>query len=83
MLDLTDSVRTLAEVYFEATNVPESARTHSLHLAVAAMHGMDYLVTWNCRHIANGHVRRTVRDINDARGIATPVICTPEELLEF
>jgi hypothetical protein len=41
------------------------------------------MVTWNCRHIANGRVRRIVEEINDSLGLATPVICTPEELLEF
>jgi len=44
--------------------------------------GLDYLVTWNCQHIAGGRVRAIVQRINERRGIATPVICTPEQLME-
>lgn len=52
------------------------------HLALATWHGMDYLVSWNCRHIASGRVRGALEKVNAQRGIATPVICTPEELME-
>ena len=54
----------------------------SFHIAMAAVHGMEYLLTWNCAHIANvairGRVERTCREA----GFEPPVICTPEELLE-
>ena len=43
---------------------------------------MDYLVTWNCTHIAGGRVKRIIEVINTKQGILTPVICTPEELME-
>jgi hypothetical protein len=83
MLELTEEARELAMVYFEAIAMPESARADALHLALSTWHGTDDLVTWNCRHIASGRVKKIVSEINDARGIATPVICTPEELLDF
>ena len=44
---------------------------------------MEYLITWNCRHIASGRTRMLVQKVNESLRIATPVICTPEELLEF
>jgi hypothetical protein len=43
---------------------------------------MDYLVSWNMSHIVNGHVIKRVQELNAARSLPTPVICTPEELLE-
>ena len=81
-LDITDEVTLLAREYFDAIVLPESARGDALHLALATCHGLDYLVTWNCRHLANERVRRIVREINDRQGLGTPMICTPEELLE-
>jgi hypothetical protein len=83
LLELSTEVTSLATRYYGSICLPESARADSLHLALASWHGVDYLVTWNCRHIANGRVRLLVQQINDLLGIATPVICTPEELLEY
>ena len=54
----------------------------ALHIAVASVHAVDYLVTWNCKHIANAHLRRGIAEINLRMGVFTPVICTPEELLD-
>ena len=50
-------------------------------MAVASANGMDYLVTWNCKHIARGEVRTGLLRVNDDMGIKTPEICTPEELM--
>lgn len=83
VLTVSDEVRSLAVIYFETLRFSEAARTDALHMAVALWNGVDYLVTWNCRHIANGSVRKLIREINESRSIQTPVICTPEELLEF
>jgi hypothetical protein len=82
-LEFALEARSLAIRYFETIHLPDSARADALHLALSTWHGTDYLVTWNCRHIANGRVRKLLQEINDSIGIATPVICTPEELLEF
>jgi len=83
LLEVNDEVSDLAARYFQAIAIPESARADALHLALATWHGTDYLVTWNCRHIASGRVKKIVAEINDSQGIGTPVICTPEELLDF
>ena len=54
----------------------------ALHIGVAAVHGMEYLVTWNCRHIANAWMRPQIEEIIRELGYEPPVLCTPEELLE-
>ncbi|HAS83967.1 MAG TPA: hypothetical protein DCS43_15130 [Verrucomicrobia bacterium] len=72
----------LAEQYFQAISIPEKARNDALHLAVATLNGMDYLVSWNCSHIASARVRGIVESVNLTNGYATPIICTPEELME-
>ena len=82
MLDMSPPIADLAAEYFAAIRLPESARVDALHMALAVHHNLDYLVTWNCTHIAGARVRAVVHEINDAHGIATPVICTPEELME-
>lgn len=81
-LEMSPPIAELAREYFDAIRLPETARTDAIHVALAVYHGLDYLVTWNCKHIAGGRVRAIVQQINERRGIATPVICTPEELME-
>ncbi len=82
VLEVTPEVVALAEEYFAVLDIPEKAKNDSLHLATAVMHGIDYLVSWNCTHIAAARVRGVVDELNDEHGYATPVICTPEELME-
>ncbi|MCC6580705.1 MAG: type II toxin-antitoxin system VapC family toxin [Phycisphaeraceae bacterium] len=82
VLEITPTIEALAEEYLDKIQIPQTARADAVHLAMAVGHGMDYLLTWNCRHIASARVRRIVADINTHRGIATPMICTPEELME-
>jgi predicted nucleic acid-binding protein len=81
-LEIVPEVSRLATKYMELPSLPEKADTDALHIAVAPWHGMDYLVSWNMKHIVNGRVQRFVRDVNEQTGIRTPIICTPEELLE-
>jgi len=82
VLEMTADVVSLADAYFDALSIPQKARNDSFHLALAVYHGMDYLVSWNCTHISSGRVRNVVTRINDQRGYQTPIICTPEELME-
>ena len=82
VLELVSEIQDLAEAYFVAIDLSEKCRADAYHLAVAVWHGMDYLVTWNCSHIAGGRVKRIIESINTNQGIMTPVICTPEELME-
>jgi hypothetical protein len=82
VLEMSPSIASLADLYFRALDIPKKARNDSFHLALAVCHGMDYLVSWNCTHISSGRVRNTIGRINDERGYETPIICTPEELME-
>jgi hypothetical protein len=66
----------------EAISLPGRARADSLHLALAAWHGVDFLVSWNCTHIASGRVRRILESVNRELRIRMPEICTPYELME-
>jgi hypothetical protein len=61
--------------------IPERAATDAAHIAIAAVHGMNYLMTWNCVHIANAIIVRKLTRICAKHGFECPVICTPEELL--
>ena len=54
----------------------------ALHIAVATVQGMDYLLTWNLKHLANAVIRNAIADACRQRGYEPPVICTPEELME-
>jgi hypothetical protein len=81
-LELTESASILAENLVTETAIPREAIEDALHVAVAPAHGMDYLLTWNCRHIANATMRNRIADVCAASGFEAPVICTPEELLE-
>jgi len=62
--------------------IPKKALRDAAHLAVASVHNIDYLVTWNCVHLANGEIIKKLLKINEKLSIKTPVICTPEELME-
>ena len=62
---------------------PDKAQADAYHLALAAWHGLDYLVSWNCTHIVSGRVRMIIEEVNAEFGIRTPIICTPEELMEI
>ncbi len=81
-LEIDKEVQDLAMLYFSALQLPEKARADAYHLALATWHGLDFLVSWNCTHITNGHVRLILDKINNQQGMKTPIICTPEELLE-
>ena len=62
--------------------LPAKARLDALHIAVAALHRMNFLLTWNCTHIANPMQRPIIESVIRGLGYTPPVICTPQELLE-
>jgi len=70
----------LAEKLLENGLIPQKAAADAIHIAVAARHGVDYLLTWNCRHLANAEIIRQVSYIVDREGYYVPIICTPREL---
>jgi hypothetical protein len=82
LLELSATALALAERLLANGAVPTAASEDALHIAVAAVHGMQYLMTWNCKHIANAATRSRIEVVRNEAGYDTPVICTPEELLE-
>lgn len=82
VLEVNGEVSSLFEIYKTQLGLPDKAAVDVLHIAFAVGFAMDYLLTWNCAHIANGEVVRRLLQINDRLGRPTPVIVTPEELLE-
>jgi hypothetical protein len=81
LLDVTNEVIAFAERLVDAGIIPQAATQDAFHISLAVSHGVDYLATWNCRHIANALIRpRIERAARDA-GLVPTIICTPEELL--
>ena len=82
MLDIDDEARSLAEKIVAGRGVPADYPEDALHIAVAAVNGIEVLVTWNFAHLNNPFTRRMVRQIVENEGYVCPEICSPEELLE-
>ncbi len=80
LLAVSDAAGELAARLVDEGAVPRPAAEDALHIAVAAVHGVDFLVTWNCRHIANATMRSAIERVCREGGYEPPVICTPEEL---
>ena len=80
-LAIDEEVRRVEQAIMVAGIIPPRARTDALHIAIAARWSVDFLLTWNCRHINNA---TTIRDIEAAcrrAGFVCPVVCTPKELM--
>lgn len=81
LLSATDDAKELAGRLMAAGGIPPRAEVDALHIALACVHGMDYLLTWNCRHIDNATTKPATRSICAVAGYTCPEICTPLELL--
>ena len=81
LLDITDEVGGLAAALIASLALPAKAATDAAHIALAAVHGMHFLLTWNCTHIANAEMAVAIDGVCRERGFSCPVICTPEELM--
>ncbi|MEK6702106.1 MAG: type II toxin-antitoxin system VapC family toxin [Planctomycetota bacterium] len=81
-LALNDAARALAHRIVREASLPPRAGVDALHVAVAAVHGVQTLLTWNCRHIASVTFRPRIESVCRAAGVVPPVICTPLELME-
>ncbi len=82
VLDLAAEVHELANLLLLVRAVPAKALIEAVHIAVAAVNRVDYLLTGTCTHIANAAVRGKIEQACRAAGLQAPAICTPEELLE-
>jgi predicted nucleic acid-binding protein len=80
LLDVADAALTLAAALVSGQALPVQAAQDALHVAVACVHGMEYLLTWNCAHLANARLRSRIEQICRDAGYVPPIICTPEEL---
>jgi hypothetical protein len=82
LLPADPGVQGIADEIMSRAILPPKAVFDALHIAIAAYHEIDYLLTWNCRHIANGRILSRVHAVLHDLAIPVPVICTPEELVE-
>lgn len=80
LLDLNESVLDLAEQFLERSSLPAKADVDAVHIAAATVHGMDYVLTWNCKHIANAQIQRKLAETS-LWGYELPILCTLYELL--
>ena len=81
-LDLTDEANALTKTIMGSGVLSLNAGRDAAHIALATVHEMDILLTWNCWHIANAFIQAKLRKLAEASRFVLPVICTPEELLE-
>ncbi len=82
LLEVTEEVVALAENLISQGPLPRKAAEDALHIAVAVVNGLDYLLTWNCKHIANAKMREKIDEVCRLQGYEPIIICTPEELFE-
>ena len=81
LLDLTEAVNDVAKTIMGSGMLPQGAARDAIHIAVSSVHGVDLLLTWNCRHIANAAIMKEFRTIVSGCGYELPILCTPEELI--
>ena len=81
LLELNQAVQGLAAQFLTRSNLPPKAKVDAIHIAAATVHGIDYLLTWNCKHIANAQIQGKLAEISLDFGYVLPVLCTPNELM--
>jgi hypothetical protein len=82
LLELSPEIDAIAEELMARSILPARAQLDALHIALVAYHRIDYLLTWNCKHIANARILPRIHQTLNDLGCWFPVICTPEEMLE-
>lgn len=81
ILPITGPIVALSKALLQRRALPPKALDDALHIAVSAVHGVDYLLTWNCRHLDNAETKPIVRSVCTIHGHTSPEICTPQELM--
>ncbi|MDJ1174733.1 hypothetical protein PMG25_11570 [Roseofilum sp. BLCC_M114] len=76
-----EAAQDLAIQFLSKSNLPSKAADDALHMAIATIYGLDYLLTWNCKHIANAQIQKKLIQISCDAGYELPTICTPYELM--
>lgn len=82
LLELAPAVDAIAEEIMDRSILPAKAQLDALHIALVAYHRIDYLLTWNCKHIANARILPKIHEVLNDLGCWIPIICTPEEMLD-
>jgi predicted nucleic acid-binding protein len=82
LLAVTEEAMLLAQALVDGGPLPSQAAEDALHIAIAVTNGLEYLVTWSCKHLANASMRKDIDRICRMRGYEPVIICTPEELVE-
>lgn len=81
LVEIDSDVTSLAEELIEKLPLPRRAGADALHIAAATCAGVDFLLTWNCAHIANAELRPGIEKVCREQGYAAPVLCTPDEFM--
>jgi len=81
VLEVTEEAESLTQAILSIGVIPPRAVRDAAHIAVAAAHEIDYLLTWNCKHLANAQIMRRIALVCERLGQRMPIICTPEELM--
>ncbi|MFN6541104.1 MAG: type II toxin-antitoxin system VapC family toxin [Nostoc sp. EkiNYC01] len=81
LLEINQAVQDLAAQFLARSNLPPKADIDAIHIATATVHGLDYLLTWNCKHIANAQIQGKLAQISLDFDYELPILCTPYELL--
>jgi len=81
VLRRTEAVDELAAAFLSAGPLPAKAKADAVHLAVATTHGVDYLLTWNCKHLANAEILWRLRPVAEQRRYRMPLVCRPLQLM--
>jgi hypothetical protein len=82
LIEAKEAASKLSRELVERGPLPQSAVGDALHIAIAVTTGVDYLLTWNCRHLANAKMRTAIERVCRSNGYEPCIICTPEELME-
>lgn len=82
LLEINYSIEEIVEVYLAHYLMPKNDLGDALHLAIASYHKIDFLLTWNCKHLANANKRAHIRRINERLNLFTPALVTPNQLTE-
>jgi hypothetical protein len=82
LLETSVEALVLAKELIRVRALPAKAGDDALHISIAATNGVPFLLTWNCRHLANATMRPMIEAVCASKGLKAPIVCTPEELLE-
>lgn len=83
VLEPPENVGQIVDTLLKQVPLPDNATNDALHIAISVANGIDYLLTWNCRHIANATLHARMEAACESLGFDLPTICTPEQLIEI